>query len=492
MPTTCRSRRASRTWLTRRTIRRLSNEQARVCGGRFVLPTRPRECSTGGRYMTVIRRSRLRWALIPALAVLAVLAILALMRGERTVDQRVELPFDFRQTAGTSTDSLVGSLQQRIRENPKDFDSHIKLANAYLQKVRETGDPSLYSKTEALLDDAQKLDDKSAELSATQGALARHDFAAALGHGTQALALDPGNARYHGIVGDAQIELGRYEEAIHSYQQMINSRPDFASFSRVAYARELYGDPEGAIEAMEFALQAGSGTPENVAWAHVQLGNLWFGSGNLKEAEKAYGLSTATVNAYAPALAAQAKVAAARGDLEQASTLYQQAFNRIPLPEYSISLGDVNTEMGDETKAEEQYALVQSMDKLLRANGVNTDLEIALFYADHSMNLRTSLKKARTAYDARPSIHAADVLAWTLYKTGNYKEAQEYSSKALKLGTRDSLKLFHAGMIARALGHKEQALAYLQQAVDLNPHFSLLYADEAADGLKSLKAGDKD
>jgi tetratricopeptide (TPR) repeat protein len=257
----------------------------------------------------------------------------------------------------------------------------------------------------------------------------------------------------------------------------------------VAYARELYGDQEGAIEAMEFALQAGSPTPENVAWAHVQLGNLWFTSGKLEEAQKAYTHSTRTVNAYAPALAGQAKIAAARGDLEQAATLYKQAFNRMPLPEYAIALGDVYAAMGVRVKAEEQYDLVRDMDKLLRANGVDTDLEIALFNADHDIDLRMSLEKARAAYDARPSIHAADTLAWTLYKTGNYKEAQEYSSEALKLETRDPLKLFHAGMISKALGEKEQASTYLQQAVDLNPHFSLLYADEAAYTLKSLKAG---
>jgi tetratricopeptide (TPR) repeat protein len=444
--------------------------------------------------MTVIRSSRLRWALIPLFAALAVLATLALMRGTRPVDQGVELPFNFRQTAGTSTDSLVGELQQQIRENPKDFEAHIDLANAYLQKVRETGDPSLYTKAEDLLDEAQHLNGQSPELFATRGtlALARHDFQAALEHGTRALASDPESARYHGIVGDAQIELGMYDEAIQSYQAMVDSRPAFASFSRVAYARELYGDPEGAIEAMQFALQAGSGTPENVAWAHAQLGNLWFTSGNLEEAQKAYGLSTRTVGAYAPALAGQAKVAAARGDLEQAATLYRQAFNRMPLPEYAIALGDLYAEMGDREKAEEQYELIQSMDKLLRANGVNTDLEIALFYADHDMNLQTSLEKARAAYDARPSIHAADAMAWTLYKTGDYEEAQKHSSEALKLGTRDPLKLFHAGMIAKALGQREQAREYLQRAIDLNPHFSLLYSDEAADSLKSLKAEGKE
>jgi tetratricopeptide (TPR) repeat protein len=443
--------------------------------------------------MTVIRRSRLLWVLIPMLAAIAVLAALALIGGERPADRRVELPFDFRQTAGTSTGTLIGSLQDRIRETPKDFDSHISLANAYLQKVRETGDPTLYTKTEDLLHEARKLEGQSPELFATRGtlALARHDFTAALQNGTRALALDPENARYYGIVGDAQIEQGMYDEAINSYQEMVDRRPDFASFSRVAYARELYGDPEGAIEAMEFALQAGSGTPENVAWAHVQLGNLWFTSGKLEEAQKAYGLSTRTVNAYAPALAGQAKIAAAMGDLEQAATLYKQAFNRIPLPEYAIALGEVYAEMGERVKAEEQYDLVRSMDKLLRANGVDTDLEIALFNADHDIDLQSSLEKARAAYDERPSIHAADALAWTLYKTGNYKEAQEYSSEALKLETRDPLKLFHAGIIWKALGEKEQASTYLQQAVDLNPHFSLLYADEAAYTLKTLKARGK-
>jgi hypothetical protein len=44
-------------------------------------------------------------------------------------------------------------------------------------------------------------------------------------------------------------------------------------------------------------------------------------------------------------------------------------------------------------------------------------------------------------------------------------------------------------MISKALGETERASTYLQQAVDLNPHFSLLYAEEAAYTLKTLKAG---
>ena len=444
--------------------------------------------------MVAIRRIRSWWSLAAALAVLVVvLAILRLGYDGQPQEQHAALSFDFRPAMGTSTDKLISTLQQRVRENPQDFDSHVNLSNAYLQMVRETGDPSLYTKADDLLDRAGKLEPHNPELFATQGilALARHDFAGALKRGKQALVLDPENARYYGIVGDAQIELGKYDEAIGSYQEMVDRRPDFASFSRVSYVRELFGDPEGAIEAMEFALQSGSGVPENMAWAYAQLGNLWFGSGDLEEAAKAYDSSLRTLDAYAPALAGQAKVATARRDLKQAASLYRQAFNRMPMPEYAIALGDVYAEMGDRQRAGEQYALVGEIDRLYRSNGVNTDLEVALFYADHDLELQTSLEKARSAYEARPNIHAADVLAWTLYKTGDYQEARRYASEALKLGTRDPLKLYHAGMISKALGQDEQARQYLEQAIDLNPHFSIMYADTAAEALDDLGSDKK-
>ena len=444
--------------------------------------------------MTALNSKRALLGLAVALAAIAAILASGLLRGDEPPAGKDTATVTSVAGTGSSTDRLIAGFQRRLKDNPEDFSSYVNLANAYLQKVRETGDPSLYAKADDLLDRAEKIEPQNPELFATRGilALARHDFVRALEFGERALALNPESARYYGIVGDAQIELGRYEEAIASYQKMIDLRPDFSSYSRVAYARELYGDPEGAIQAMQDAVDAGAPVPENKAWAYVQLGNLRFTTGQLEEAAKDYDLATKTLPNYPPALAGQARIAAARGELEQAAALYQQAFDRMPLGEYAILLGDVYTEMGEKKEAAEQYALVRAIDKLYRANGVDTDLEIALFYADHDMKLQTSLEKARSAYDARPSIHAADALAWTLYKTGNYKEAQKHSSEALKLGTRDPLKLFHAGMIAKALGQREQAREYLQQAVELNPHFSLLYSDEAADSLKALNAKGED
>lgn len=388
-----------------------------------------------------------------------------------------------------STEAIAG-LERKAQQQPSDLKVRLDLANAYLQRAREAGDPALYTLADKTLGEAAKLDPTSADVIASQGtvALARHDFALALKLGKQAVAIDPERARFHGVVADAQIELGQYDEALESLQEMVNRRPDFASFSRVAYARELYGDTEGAIEAMESAIEAGSSAPENIAWAYAQIGNAYLSLNNTRSAAAAYESSLRTYPNYAGALAGQAHISAANGDLAKAATLYQAAFERIPLAEYAIALGDVYQQLGEGQKAARQYELVQALDKLQASNGVNTDLELALFLVDHGIDPAGSLERARKAFAARPSIHAADVLAWALYQQGNAAEALGYSKQALRLGTRDPLKLFHAGMIAKANGDAKSGEFYLEQAVRLNPNFSLLYAKQAADALAEVRA----
>jgi tetratricopeptide (TPR) repeat protein len=160
----------------------------------------------------------------------------------------------------------------------------------------------------------------------------------------------------------------------------------------------------------------------------------------------------------------------------------------MPVPEFVIALGDVYTAAGQPDEAAKQYALVDAMQQLYQENGVDTDVEMALFAADHDRDLDEALKQARAGYDKRPSIRTADVLAWTLYKTGDAADARQYIQEALRLGTKDALIIFHAGMIESALGHRDAAFAHLQQALAINPHFSILYAPEAQTEITRLKS----
>src|SRR5205085_10677768 len=169
-------------------------------------------------------------------------------------------------------------------------------------------------------------------------------------------------------------------------------------------------------------------------------------------------------------------VEAARGRYAHAIRLERRAVDTIPLPQFVTTLGDLEHVTGHERLARRQYALIGVIQRLLAANGVNTDLETALFDVDHGVRLYHTLALARLARRERPSIDGDDVLAWALARTGHCGEALHYSKRALRLGTLDSLKSFHRGMIERCLGHRTGATQWFTRALEFNPHFSLLWA----------------
>ncbi|HXB27385.1 MAG TPA: hypothetical protein VNV25_21825, partial [Gemmatimonadaceae bacterium] len=64
------------------------------------------------------------------------------------------------------------------------------------------------------------------------------------------------------------------------------------------------------------------------------------------------------------------------------------------------------------------------------------------------------LRKARIELHTRRDIYGYDVLAWALYHSGRYAEAQRAMTIALSQGTKDPQLVFHASTIARALHHE--------------------------------------
>ena len=123
--------------------------------------------------------------------------------------------------------------------------------------------------------------------------------------------------------------------------------------------------------------------------------------------------------------------------------------------------------------------------ELSTANGVNTDLELALFDADHG-DPEAALRAARAEWNRRHSVHVADALAWALHVNGLDREAVTYSRRALSLGTRNAQFLYHAGMIELALGNTAGARDLLGRALAINPHFSVMHAPNAARALERL------
>ncbi len=385
---------------------------------------------------------------------------------------------------GSALDIQLQVLEQAIARNRQDTTSALALTELYLQKVRETADVAYYEKIDQLIG---ALATTTPEVLAARAsvALGRHHFREGYALTTQALAGDPNNYRYYGLKGDAEIELGKYEEAVASFQEMVNRRPNFSSHTRIAYIRELYGDVPGAEQALAAALTNGSSYPENLAWAAVELGKLAHRHDPAK-AKEWYLHALAFVPEYPPALEGLGKHAYFRGAVPQAVDFVRRAYQALPIAQYAITLGDISMATGSTTLAAQQYTLAELAYEQSAKSGVTTDLEYAVFLLDRDRTLPIALERARAAYAERPGIYAADALAWALYKNRQYAEARTYSTEALRLSETEAPLLYHRGLIALALGKKGEAKAYLEKALAADPYFSILHATAARATLQSL------
>lgn len=426
-----------------------------------------------------------RRVLLPLLALLAALGLVlaGAVLGGPAREQRAQPESSSPAARGT-----IEGLQARLERLPGDYTGWATLGQLYVNEARVTADPAFYPKAEAALQrslDVQGEDNAAAltGLAALQNA--QHVFAEAETTARQAIAINAFDAAAYGILSDALNELGRYEESAAALQQMADLRPTFAAFTRASYARELRGDVVGAREAMEQALDM-TFSPSDAGFALYYLGELsWNYDGDVEAAAARYDQGLGRDPASLPLQAAAARVAAARGDTDQALRLYEGVTSRVPFPQYLIEQGELLASLGRVDEAAEQYAVVRASNQLLVASGSNVDLEKALFEADHGTP-QAALEAAEAAYAERRTVFTEDALAWALHVAGRDEEALPHAEAALALGIRPASFLFHKGMIEKSLGRQEDAVRDLQSALDTNPRFSVLQAQTARTALEEL------
>lgn len=215
---------------------------------------------------------------------------------------------------------------------------------------------------------------------------------------------------------------------------------------------------------MRRAVAAGGPVPENVAYVQSLLGGLELSRGDLAAARRAYDAALGALPGYAPAAAGRARVAAAAGDLRGAIARWRRVVERLPLPEYAIALGEAELAAGDAAAGRRDLALVRAQEKLLAGAGVNTDVELAIYEADHGSRGR-GVTLARAAWAAAPSVRSADALGWALAKSGRVEEGLRWARRSLRLGSLDPSLRYHAGMTALAAGRPAEGRRNLRLAV---------------------------
>ena len=286
--------------------------------------------------------------------------------------------------SGQDLGATIISLQDTLRRVPKDHVSWANLAVAYVEQARVTGLASYYEKADEAASRSFSIEpDENFIALAARAAIesARHDFDEALASAEEALAINPFDVGSLAIRVDTLTELGRYDDQLRALRTADRRQPSTAIAARFAYAYELRGDLDRAGDILRDAAANGGGAER--AYLLTLRADILRKQGRLKAA----GRDLETAQQAAPdrllALVSTARLQTARGDLEGAVETWQDVTARQPLPEYLTELGELLDHLGRTEEAEAQYDVVRTTIELLDANGVGSDLETAIFEADH-------------------------------------------------------------------------------------------------------------
>ena len=429
-----------------------------------------------------------------------ILAILAYSRSNGSAVDAAGLP-NAQDINGDALASIppvndaIKSFQDRIRRNPKDAVSYTILGDLYIRQARETGDVSSYQRAEAALSQALDLLPGYAPAGALLASAhyAQHNFDQALELAERVYESNPKTTSAQVIIGDAYLSLGNYEQAETIYQELGKTEATPPVLARLAHLEELKGNPKEALHLLRRAagdaLRSG-GTRESVAWYLLRVGDMYFNIGEIKESGTYYEASLRVFENYHLAQAGLGKVRAAQGKYDEAIAYYQRAISIVPQPDFLAALGDIYMLTNQPDEAQLQYKTVEYIGKLAGINKQIYNRQLANFYSDHDLHLKEALRLALAELESRKDLYGYDAAAWAYYKNGKFEEARVLMDQAMALGTRDARLFYHAGMIALQLGDEAQAREYLEQALTINPHFSVLYADEARTTLDTLQAAE--
>jgi len=392
----------------------------------------------------------------------------------------------------SSADKEINIYLSKTNENPEDYYYYLKLGEAYIQKGREVGQIAPYKLAEKAIEKAIELYPESYVAYTYLGQISsyKHDFRKTINYTKKAIELRPDKAISYGVQGDAYLELGMYSEAQKVYALMNYLEPGFYSQSRISQLKFLMSDTDGAIEAMEEALEFGSKmnlTKENIAWAKVILGSLYFNSGKIDKAENSYKEALNIFDNYYLALEHLAEVNVIKGNYEKAINLYEKTLELNPKPQFYISLGDIYESQGKTEEAEKLYRQAEkSYEEIIQDGIKGHSRELVLFYVDSNKHLGLALDLALQDSKDTEDIYAYDTLAWVHFKRNDLDKAEDAITHSLKLGTKDALLYYHAGMILHKQNKFEEAKEHLELALTINPYFDKNKANESRTLIKDI------
>jgi tetratricopeptide (TPR) repeat protein len=374
------------------------------------------------------------------------------------------LPVTSPGTARNELSATIIEMKARLARQPDDALAVLHLSQALLRVQRVNNDGRAVIDAETHLRDFLKRTPAHYESRRMLAAvlLSQHRFGDAIAEAEKLRAVDPVDGWNYGVIADGYIELGNYERAFEALDRMGQLAPGPPAYARVAYALELKGDLDDALEYMRRAADGTSpNDPESLAWHFCQIGDLLLQLGRINEARTMFDRGHETFPDHPLVIAGRAKVKVIEGDLAGARLLLQRELASAPTSDLAMTIGDLSTSLGDTQVAQSYFKMAEQLERSVWAFGQRQPHVLARFFAEHNINADQAVALAEEAARTRHDIFTHDALAYAYLKAGRIDAAKRASVQSLRTGARDPRVLWHAAEISFAARDRAVAAALL-------------------------------
>ena len=355
------------------------------------------------------------------------------------------------ETMESPAERKMAIARRKIARDPKHFHGYNELALALTQRARERADPKFYLQADDAVKTSLALspDNLEAQKVRTWSLLGQHRFAEAL---TMATALNtkvPDDLMVYGMLTDANIELGKYDDAEKSAQWMLDLRPgNIPALTRAAYLRELFGDIEGAIELMQSAFnRMPYQETEDRAWVLTQIGHLELVRQNPATAEKVLAQALDLFPRYHYALGQLADVRTAQKRFREAADLQEERYAVAPHPENMFELAEAQARAGMTAEAAKSYAAFEAGARAEMTKDDNANRELVAYFAGAGKQPAEAQKLAEQEIARRGDVYTREAYAWALFKNGRRADARREIATVLAVGVQHPRVLERAAAI---------------------------------------------
>jgi tetratricopeptide (TPR) repeat protein len=389
-------------------------------------------------------------------------------------------------------DANVAFLEGRVRTVRDPLNTQM-LASEYLQRYREHMDVGDVLRSEAVARESLAIRPRAnlaGDFALASALVTLHRFREArsyVGDAENYEPSDPGIAMFEASI---DLELGDYARAgrIIARIEAAHQQNDLNNAATVARYDEQTGQLGEAQTLLARAMRISDANyempAERRAWYHFRLGEMLYESGDNAGAIAAEQAALTIFPRDPLALNALARIELANGDVAAAEDAAAQGVAVVPNPETLGILADAQTARGETAAAAATLAEFDAVEKIGNTQRINDRL-IAVYLADHGRRPADAYAIAQRELAVRDDIYTEDTLAWCAAADGKWAVARTAMRKAIRFDTDDPRLQYHAGVIAAQAGDMAEARRRLRRALDLNPHFSAVFAADAQRRLAS-------